>query len=138
MGLPDFYPGGADVRLKEVWETELDNDKLLEVSGTHIAGGGLTPVSYVVPAGKILYITYISFWCHASLAADMDNNTFGAAQLKNGAAWVTAIGGNGGAGLVLPAPEKFVAGETATLNAYTWANHATTFRAIAKGYEVDA
>ena len=95
-------------------------------------------VAYTVPAGKQLYITALGLACYASVAANADANQMCRGFIYNQSTTTVlfAVGGNGGATIVLPKPIVIESGKTVWFVIANCANHTCDVFISASGYEV--
>lgn len=120
------------------WAAREGNDKDFICAAGNLGVGNSVTDTYVVPAGKTLYINEYSFSCEATGPADRDLNQIVTMRIRNSTTGVDAVftGGNGGGGGSLPKPVEFTAGQTMTLQCYNSANHSCHVVATCHGYEV--
>lgn len=138
MGLPDFYSGGADVRSRAVWETELDNDKFIYEDVGAGAFGASDSTTYTVPTGKTLYIANISVAAYAINAADGDKQAHFKVTVVNvtDSVILANIGGNGGGMYPVEVPFKILAGEQVKLTVQNRSNYVADVMGRLHCYEV--
>jgi len=135
---PDFEGDKSGIHLKADWAAHEGIDKNIFATLTNCVKNAVVVGSYLVPAGKTLYVTEFSFAIWATNAADADNNQFGYAYLVElGLGLVTDIvGGNGGGFMPLAKPAVFTAGQTMRAVVSCQTNHFSEIRVTAHGYEV--
>ena len=135
---PDWSPTAVDVVLRPEWATLEAVDKNLTAQNLAAAYNESADVVYVVPAGKTLIITQVSFACVAAAAANGDLPQIGGIILRDDTDGVNRFvrGGNGGGGYVMSKPEAFVAGHTCKATVKSFANHACIIYVQAAGYEI--
>lgn len=95
-------------------------------------------ITYVIPAGKTLYIS--GFACRATaddIANANEHQTF-SVEINNYTDTVNLIsfGGDGGGGLSLNKPFAVEGGKTVKFQAWNWAAHTSSFRLTVWGYEI--
>ncbi len=137
-GYPDYEGQKQRVYLVPEWAAKEAVDKSFESGIVLVGFNAGTSVSYVVPAGKTLYITQFGFRGLASVVGDSDLN-----QMCYG--WIDEItaglvlwqqGGNGGGGATFPKPIAIPAGHQVDFYVYGMANHNLLVLVTAAGYEV--
>ena len=139
-GYPDFEGGKAGTYSIDEWAASEGYDQNLYTTANNIAINGNTNLTYLVPAGRTLYIVSISIFAFGFNDADKDNNQMCSVRLLKTLPLpqelLAGIGGNGGAGIVFRKPVRFTTGQTLTLYGDNRANHAQTIGINALGYEV--
>jgi len=134
-GRPDFSPTAADVVLRPEWAAEESTDKDLYASQVLTPATSVS-VTYVVPAGKKLFITQISISLFAAVVAvDGESNQIVRGYVTVDGDYKVDIGGNGGAGLSLSKPAIATAGQTLVGTVENWSNHNTYGSISINGYE---
>jgi len=135
-GAPDYTGMKVDVVLRPEWAAVHTIDKSFIASDANVAWSGNAHVSYVVPAGKTLFITDIEVKNTAFAAANGDLPQMCAAVINDGTpTYFLLQGGDGGVGAHFIKPLVFQAGVTVTFTVENWANHATNCAVVAMGYE---
>ncbi|GAH49069.1 unnamed protein product [marine sediment metagenome] len=137
-GYPDFEGDKSSIYSEASWAAKEANDKNFISWLANQATFGNTDIAYVVPAGKTLYITQISFMCHAFLAANCDLNQFCWAFIQEsiGGAFKYYQGGNGGGGQTFTKPLVFIAGQALLGRIQNATNHNATIAISIGGYEL--
>ncbi len=137
-GRPDFSPTAADVVLRSEWHTIEGHEKTLVLVDPILASRAGTTLSYVVPAGKTLYINKYTFQECSSFAADADERQqiFVAVTRGLGGDVVLSWGGDGGGAISLSQPDRFDAGETVFMILFNMSGHTADVDFLAGGYEI--
>lgn len=135
-GYPDFEGDKVGLYLKPEWAAKEGVDKNFYAVGADKAFGAGADGSYVVPAGKTLYITQYSYYNRAVLAADADNNQMCWGYLTDLIIADVVFGGNGGGGGILKKPWVIIAGATMKWYIKNTANHNCHIGLVINGYEV--
>ncbi len=136
MDRPDGSPTAVDVVLRPEWAAIEATDLNLSGLDFNLPFNGFATFSYLVPAGKRLYVTHLSSSCLANAAGSGDLNQFCQTQLWIGVAQEVTIGSNGGGLWPLSKPLVLTAGQTLIVYAISFANHAVDVVGGALGYEV--
>lgn len=94
--------------------------------------------TYVVPAGKTLYLCGASFSISPTLAANADKMHIGRLYVQYSApvVQVCCSGGNGGGGVVFPKPGVIPTGKTLYMEAICYADHECYLWITCWGYEL--
>ena len=137
-GYPDYEGGKQRVYSTADWAALVGKEKGFAASGLGLAYGDSTSVGYVVPPGKTLYLTHLSFTMHAAAEADAELNQICEGRIRNAATGAAywAQGGNGGGGITFPTPIPLVAGTSIDVMSVNWTNHVCNGRVSCSGYEV--
>jgi hypothetical protein len=137
-GYPDFEGGKQRVYLVPEWAAKEAKDKSFSALLLNAASGLFTFVTYVVPAGKTLYITQLSAFIVGAAAADQDKPHSAIVEAAESGAptYYWRQGCDTGLGVSLSKPIVFKAGETAWFGITNWANHICHISVLAAGYEV--
>ncbi len=137
-GYPDFEGDKSGLYLKPEWAAKERVDKNFTLLANGVGIAGLSTSSYVVPAGKTLYVVGAGLCICGFADADKDNNQIGWLYLRDVTAAVNlcGAGGNGGVSLVFNKPAVIPAGHQFDLNVYNMCNHLADIFAFAQGYEV--
>ncbi len=135
---PDGSPTAVDVLLRPEWAAVEATDKTFVATGDNKAFGESISVSYVVPAGKTLYIVQASFALYANLAADADKQHTGWLVVWDSTAVdiFAQLGGNAGGQATFPKPVVVPAGDTFQVVLTNKSNHACDLEISATGYEL--
>ena len=135
---PDFEGGKQRVYLTPEWAAKEAVDKDFSQIGVGLAVGAGILQTYLVPAGKTLYITLSSGACYAFAAADAELNQIVFAYVRDltTGAMGLLIGGNGGYFAAFGKPFVVVAGHTLEAGVYNKTNHVANISQIVSGYEV--
>ena len=101
------------VYLQPDWAAKTGIDKDFSAFASNQGWGGLAEINYNVPAGKTLFVTDVSCYLVAHLAADYNTQKHLRAYVRNftTGAYVVVLGGNGGAAIALSKPKVFLAGQ---------------------------
>lgn len=128
------------VRLQPDWSTLQGEQKYFRATDPDIARGYFAGGLYTPEGGKTLYITHFGAGTHATAAEDGDKPQIMFVYIGKEVDEVVTIfaelGGNGGAGMVLPTPAKILAGEEFKYRVYNYANHNVIAYVTAGGYEI--
>ena len=94
------------VYLQPEWAARENLDKSIRAYDTNKPFEGSASTSYVVPAGKTLYIVSVSFIQHVNAAVDYDHHLWGEVHLIDMTTGATLykVAGHGGGNLILPTP----------------------------------
>lgn len=135
---PDYQGEKAGVYLEPEWAAREGRDRLFTMLALNQTFGMFAGVTYIVPVGRTLYITYISVYCGATNAADADNNQMVHLVIFTPDVLTRAIrlGGNGGFSMVLIQPLVIQAGVFVSPRIYARANHAVDMSFSVGGYEI--
>ena len=131
---PDGFGNIAGVYDAASWASKEGNAKVIKANGTNKASGGYATTSYLVPAGKTLYLTHASAMIYAYNAADRDLNQICASEIYTSTVEWSWAGGNGGFFVAFPTPFTVPAGQTVTIYIYNFSNHNCNINMIACGY----
>jgi len=137
-GYPDFEGDKQRLYLTPEWAALEGLEKsFIAFDGAEVAGG-TAHLDYVVPAGKTLYITRLSFKSEANDAGKEELNQICSAALINldTGDYLWWQGGNGGGGLSLSQPESFSAGANVRFAVTNGSGHICAIYLTAIGYEV--
>ena len=137
-GYPDHEGDKSGLYEKPEWAAFEGKDKNFYDVANNKASGLSVSESYVVPAGKTLYITSFSFICIAAAVADRDLNQMCYGWIHDGdlASTIWSQGGNGGGFATFSKPLVFAAGNTVSFACTNYANHNCNLAVSANGYEV--
>ncbi len=137
-GRPDYTPTAADVVSRPEWAAKEGTDKAFSLPAADVAADGQTTGSYLVPAGKTLYISQLCVFGYATAVANRDLN-----QNVGGSLWELlpylihwTQAGFGGCAFAFPQPIPITAGRTITFSVYNLSNHNQTIGMTVRGYEL--
>ena len=135
---PDFEGGKQRVYLTPEWAAKEAVDKTFVIAPNNMPAvpGLLSSGTYLVPAGKTLYITHVSFLGYATAAADRELNQGIWGQLYVGVDVRYEAMGSFGVTAVLSKPVVVVAGETLGYGIANVSNHNIMVGCLIAGYEV--
>lgn len=137
-GYPDFEGEKSGLYLKPEWSAKEGTDKNFIANDDALIFGEGATVTYLVPAGKSLYITQVSTSLVAPLVANSGNNQICRAlvydQTDNVVKW--CLGGNGGAGMAFSKPIVIPTGHTVWFTCYNFSANTAWGVVVASGYEV--
>lgn len=137
-GYPDFEGQKQKIYLTPEWATLAAKDKLFNGQALAESYKGALTVTYAVPSGKTLYLTFFGFNCMANAVANGDLNQMALARV----AVITVqnvlfrFGGNGGNAAIFNTPIEIEGGDALYLQVISYANHDVDLELTAGGYEV--
>lgn len=136
----DIEAQSIGVQLQPDWQTLQGKQKYFRATDTNKARAEYAGGTYTPDTGKTLYITHFGGGSHSNDAADADLPQIMFVMIYKVVDETPTIfaelGGNGGAGMVLPTPAKILAGEEFRYRVYNYANHNTIMYVTAGGYEI--
>ncbi len=137
-GYPDFEGGKVKLFTVADWAALEATDKTFEKGFRAQDPGDIGTLSYAVPSGVTLYITYFAIAMFASLTADGDNNQICKGSIRNSTDVVdfAIIGGNGGAIILFNKPVVVEGGDTIAFDVTNYSNHIGETFVSAGGYEI--
>lgn len=133
---PDFEGQKSGLYDIPHWAAKEATDKNFLLTANSKSGHQAGEITYVVPAGKTLYICGISSAIGADTASDYDHHLVIALSIKSGTTVLGVQGGNGGCGIGFSKPYAISAGSTFTLRAYNYSDITVNMTATAWGYEI--
>ncbi len=138
MDRPDGSPTAVDVVLRPEWAAVEKIDKNIYFVSGIINVGAFDFSTYVVTAGKTLYICGLSWGLNACVASDRDLNQMGMVQLRDNTTGVTftILGGNGGHGIVYSKPHTIPSAHSLRWYIVNASNHTCWGEIAIWGYEV--
>ncbi len=127
-----------DIVLRDVWSAIGASDKNFFDYAAALGIGTSAFLSYVVPAGKTLYITYLGVDVYATLIADRDLNQMVMAYLWNQTTLTVLARITGNGGVVSPFPKPVVIGAGEEFRAYVQndTSHICEVGVTVMGYEI--
>lgn len=135
---PDWSPIAVDVQLRPEWATRIGIDKTIGCDHNILNIGDNILVEYIPAAGKVFYITDLSFGVAGYEASDRDNNQFGVVWLASPTInqYIFGFGGNGGGSHSFNAPVSILGGVPVWVIVENRCNHSAEVTAKMRGYEV--
>jgi len=134
--LMTFNAQTVGVYLVPDWATKEGNAKSFRATAFNVARGSGATATYTVPAGKTLYLNYLSAANYAYLGADADKDQMCIALLAVNGVVKLYVGGNGGCAVSFTTPFRVNAGEQLGATVQNWANHNTYVDITVMGYEI--
>jgi len=135
---PDYQGDKSKLLTVADWAAVQATDIEFTAAMINAVFGNTAQVTYLVPAGRTLYITEYSFAIYATVAANADNEQHGGLMLEDITLGVQYLlqAGNGGGGLSLNKPIVTPGGNQFRMTVFCHANHACTIRADCGGYQI--
>jgi len=134
----DIETQSVGVYLQPDWQAKEGKDKAIRALNTSAAFAEYALTDYQVPTGKKLYITSFSASSVANNAADADKQQTIRGHIVNTTdnIFYAYCGGNAGFALSFPVPIIIPADKTVRVYIEQNANHTSSIRCIASGYEI--
>ena len=112
------------VYLQPEWAAKIGIDVCLSCFNFAVPRGDFSEGYFEVPTGKTLFLSSIHAYSYASQAADGDLPHAFEVQLQSGLlGYVIDFGGNTGASVTLPRPQRFDSEDYLLYQVWNWANH---------------
>ena len=133
----NFKEQEVGVYAQPEWAAKIGVDKNFLVLGAAMTWHEIAEETYLVPAGKTLYINGISFRITVNTNTDYDHFLYGEVRLGlEAGAILGGIGGIGGNGITFPKPQVLSAGETMLLEVINNTSLTVSIEGYAWGYEL--
>lgn len=122
--------------LQAEWSAKIGDDIKLVAFPDNQSWGDYNEDTYVIAAGKVVFITSMHGGSYAHAIEDADKDQIMTAEVWTDITRQLVIGGNGGCSVTYPTPPKFAGPVTLRLRAFNRANHDAHPGVILRGYEV--
>ena len=135
---PDGTGLTVDLADRATWAAVEGIDLDFAVFAIGVATGVRNSVTYLVPAGKTLYVVSFAVAVWGNAVADREKNQICAGNMWNVTTGdnIIYIGGNGGASIIFPKPIVIPAGQRVSFDVINWSGHDCIVSADGYGYEV--
>lgn len=137
-GYPDYEGGKSGLYLKPEWAAKEGTHKVFALTKPLAAYDDAEYDSYLVPAGKVLFVHSATLSAFASAAADADKAQHFRTTLQIGSVVYFSQGGDGGATIALLPPMRINGGSYFQMGIVNKSNHALRIELSVAGYEVAA
>jgi len=124
------------VKSQGEWAPQFTQHKVFVNGQPNQTFAGYVDLSYIVPEGKALYITNVSFSVQASAAADADKLHHADLTIIGADSYILYLGGEGGGAVSLATPLRIAATKTMLITLQCWSNHACDLIFSVGGYEL--